>query len=127
MMGLKRLMFVAAGGALGAAARYGVTGVAQRLSDSGFPWGTATVNVSGSFLIGFIMTYGVEGSTMATEGRLFLVTGVIGGFTTFSALSYESVRLLQEGSLWLGLGNLALNVVLGLMGALLGVGAARLL
>lgn len=126
MIGLRRLLIVAAGGALGAAARYWVSGFVQRLADSPLPWGTAAVNLSGSFLIGFIMTYGVEITTMATETRLFLVTGILGGFTTFSALSYESLRLFQEGSLWLGFGNLALNVLAGLLAVFLGVVAARI-
>ncbi|MHB0886496.1 MAG: fluoride efflux transporter CrcB [Bacillota bacterium] len=120
-----RLAIVSLGGAMGAGARYWVTGVVQKAAGAEFPWGTAVVNLIGSFLIGFVMTFGTEISSMPTETRLFLVTGILGGLTTFSALGYETVRLIQEGSLFPAIGNVALNLIVGLVAVATGIFMAR--
>lgn len=91
------VLAVAGGGALGAVARYVVTGLAQRMAPS-FPAGTTLVNVLGGLLVGLI-----AGALAARQGsshywQLFLVVGLCGGFTTFSAYSLETVRLLQSGA-----------------------------
>ena len=93
------LLAVAVGGALGAVVRYGVTALMHRLVPGPFPIGTATVNILGGLAVGF-----VAGLLAAREvgaphaAHLFLVVGVCGGFTTFSAFSLETVRLMQSGS-----------------------------
>lgn len=120
-----RLAIVSLGGAMGAGARYWVTGFVQRLAGTEFPWGTAVVNLIGCFLIGFVMTFGTEMSSMSTETRLFLVTGIFGGLTTFSAFGYETMRLLQEGSLLPAIGNVALNLIVGLFAVATGIFMAR--
>lgn len=90
---------VAAGGALGAVARYLVTGATHRLVPGTFPIGTTTVNVVGGLLVGLL-----AGLLAARDGgadhlaQLFFIVGVCGGFTTYSAFSLESVRLLQAGA-----------------------------
>lgn len=118
------VMLVMAGGALGAGSRYWLTGVVQKALGTTFPWGTQLVNIIGCFLIGLLMTAGTELLPMSTETRLFTVTGILGGFTTFSAFGYETVRLLEGGSHWLAVGNIVLNVVLGVGACWLGMAVA---
>lgn len=122
---MKRLLLVGIGGLIGALLRYGVSGWAQREFGAAFPWGTYIVNAVGCFFIGYVMTYSVEIGLITTELRLLLVTGILGGLTTFSTLNYESVSLILEGGLWLGIGNLALNAVTGIVAVVLGMAAAR--
>ncbi|MEU4384639.1 CrcB family protein [Promicromonospora sp. NPDC023805] len=105
------LLVLAAGGGLGAAARFMVDGEIRARHNGGFPWGTFVVNVTGSFLIGVFSTLffplvhlGVPSST-AHLVQLALVTGLCGGYTTFSTTTVESVRLAQSGRLRLALAN----------------------
>jgi CrcB protein len=114
------LLAVAVGGALGALARYGVTALMHRLVPGPFPIGTATVNVVGGLAVGFVaglLTARELGAPHAAH--LFLIVGVCGGFTTFSAFSLETVRLMQAGS-----GMTAMvSVVAQVGGAILATGA----
>ncbi|MGI5188909.1 fluoride efflux transporter CrcB [Promicromonospora sp. CA-289599] len=105
------LLVVAVGGGLGAAARFMIDGEIRARHSGGFPWGTFVVNVTGSFLIGlFAMVFftlvdlGVPGST-AHLVQLGLVTGLCGGYTTFSTSTVESVRLARSGRVQLALAN----------------------
>ena len=90
-----RVLLVLAGGALGSAARYLVAVWMVNRFGPDFPWGTLTVNVVGSFLIGLIATLADELGSIGSEARVFLIVGVLGGFTTFSAFSLETLRLLE--------------------------------
>ena len=91
-------LLVALGGATGSVLRWLVTQWAQRLTPaSSFPWGTLTVNAVGSLAIGALMTLAAERASLSPEMRMLLVTGVLGGFTTFSAYSYETLVLLKDG------------------------------
>ncbi len=104
---MNQLLLVGVGGGLGSIARYVVsTEVLSRLGP-GFPWGTLTVNVVGSFLLGLVLQASASTATVSPDARLFLTTGFMGGFTTYSTFNYETLRLLQEGSLALGLANVA--------------------
>jgi CrcB protein len=107
------LLYVAIGGAAGAVARYGLSGWVQARAGFGFPWGTLTVNVLGSLLIGVTLRYVVMAG-FTTETRALLTVGVLGAFTTFSAFTYETVTLLEAGQWWraasYALGSLALGV-----------------
>lgn len=94
---MRNLLLVAAGGAIGSALRWGLTGLVQRWSGSAFPWGTFAVNAAGSLAIGFLMALALERALVSPATRLFVVTGVLGGFTTFSAFSYETLALLRDG------------------------------
>ena len=87
---------VAAGGALGAGARYLVAAQMLRLMGPNFPWGTLTVNIAGSFIMGVLVELMALRLSVTPEVRVFLVTGVLGGFTTFSAFSLDVVNLLER-------------------------------
>jgi CrcB protein len=121
------VLLVAAGGAIGAAARYlaGLWIVAR--FGAGFPWGTFFVNVTGSFVIGIVLVL-VEGGTLPAGARLFLAVGILGGYTTFSSFSYETLQLLAGGG---ALGPVLLNtlgqLLAGLMAVYLGVIVGRVL
>jgi CrcB protein len=117
--GLLPVLLVAAGGAIGSVLRYLVSVVALEMLGGGFPWGTLAVNVLGSGLIGVLGGMGVQG-----ELRLLLVTGMLGGFTTFSAFSLETGALAERS---LGLAGLyvAASLGLGLAAFALGWALAR--
>lgn len=107
-------LYVAAGGALGAMARYGVAGWVQDGNGFHFPWGTLAVNVVGSVLIGLSLRY-LEVSPATAELRALVTVGLIGAFTTFSTFSYETVALLEDRAfgraLGYSIGSLALGIV----------------
>jgi fluoride exporter len=103
-----RLLLICLGGAVGTAARYAVGGAAARWLGAEFPYGTLIVNVSGSFLIGVVQQVGLTSLAIPDTARLVLTVGVLGGFTTYSSFSYETIRLLESGA-WL---LAALNVLL---------------
>lgn len=122
-----RLALVAAGGAAGAVARYLVGGwVSERLG-IGFPWGTAVVNVSGSFLLGLLGVLVTERLVLPPELLTALGVGFVGAYTTFSTWQYETLRMLENASWAAGLLNLLLLPILGLGGTMLGVILGRLL
>jgi CrcB protein len=90
---------VAAGGALGSVARFWLTGAMTALTGPRFPWGTLLINVVGSFVIGLVAGFTLTPVRVAMHPdiRIFLMTGVCGGFTTFSAFSLQTLELLQNG------------------------------
>jgi fluoride exporter len=112
---------VAFGGALGAMGRHLVSGHVMRWAGSGFPWGTLTVNVLGSFILGVLVEYMALRWSTTQEVRGFLVVGMLGGFTTFSAFSLDAVLLLERGSLVPAFAYIAGNVVLSLCGLFAGL------
>lgn len=122
---MNRVLLAGLGSFVGGMGRYLLTSWAQGLFGTAFPWGTAIVNISGCFLIGFAMTLAVELSALSTEARIFLVTGILGGLTTFSSFGYESVRPVLEGSAWVGVANIALNLIVGLLAVIAGILIAR--
>lgn len=122
---LANVLAVAAGGALGAVLRYGVgLGLAGR---SGFPWATLTVNVVGSLLFGFLAIWLSEKLPAANELRAFLLVGVIGAFTTFSAFSWETLVLFEQGDMFRATLNIVGSVMLCVIAAAAGVWLARLI
>ena len=121
MMGT--LFQVALGGALGASGRY-LTGVAtMRLMGPGFPWGTLAVNVIGSFVMGVIVV--VLGHLSANRLAPFLMTGLLGGFTTFSAFSLDALTLWERGQQGLAAAYVAASVLLSLAAIVAGLIFAR--
>lgn len=119
------LLQVALGGAIGASARY-LTGVAAvRVMGHGFPWGTLAVNVIGSFLMGVLVV--VLANTGGNRVAPFLMTGVLGGFTTFSAFSLDAMALYERGQIGLAGGYVAGSVIFSLAAIGLGLLAARAL
>ena len=89
------IVFIGAG--LGGALRHGVNIAALRLVGAGFPWGTLAINIAGSFAMGLVAEYFALKSGLPQQWRLFLTTGVLGGFTTFSAFSLEVALLYERG------------------------------
>ncbi len=110
-----KILLVAAGGALGSVLRYLVGGLMHDvLHADTFPIGTFTVNVVGCLCIG-LLSYLIEDRSVLTQShRLFLVVGVLGGFTTFSSFGNETVALLRDGESFYALLNIAGNVLIGL-------------
>jgi CrcB protein len=116
---------VVVGAGIGGGLRYAVGYVMiARLGDA-FPWQTLLINVLGAFLLGVLMALSTHGGPVSMPMRLFLGVGVLGGFTTFSAFSYEIVALLERGRLDLGALYLIGSAVLGVGAAALGLLAGR--
>lgn len=115
------LALVFLGGGLGAAARYVLQGLVYRFLPATFPFGTFAVNIIGSFLIGFLMAAFEVRFLVTPALRVFLAIGVLGGFTTFSSFSYETLMLLREGSYALGAINILATVVLCLSATWMGL------
>jgi len=112
---------VALGGAAGSMLRWLVAGWVQRLSpSSSFPWGTFAVNATGSFVIGVVLSLALERALVSPALRLLLVTGVLGGYTTFSAFSFETLQLLRDGQWPAAFGYALGSVVLGVTAAFAG-------
>lgn len=120
-----RFLIVLAGGGLGSLARYSVGLWVVNTFGSSFPLGTALVNVTGSFLIGLIATLADESGAIGSQARLFLVVGILGGFTTFSSFSLEAWRLAEEGAAIRAILYVSLNLLLGGAAAIAGVLLAR--
>lgn len=118
---MDRLLWVMLGGALGSGARYLTVLGCQRWLGSAFPWGTFTVNLAGSFLLGVLLPVGLRGSALSPTAVVALSIGVLGGFTTYSSFSVETLALLQQGSHGSALANVAGTLVLCLTASWLGV------
>ncbi len=100
-----RYILVLVGGAVGSLTRFVVgTAIVARLGGR-FPYGTVFINLTGSFLIGFAMTYLTERTYLNPNWRFLLVIGFLGGYTTFSSFEWETLSLIRDGSRWLGLLN----------------------
>jgi CrcB protein len=127
-MSWQSALLVALGGAIGSVARWASVFLVGQYVGIAFPWGTLSVNVAGSFLIGLIGALARTASLGVTpDVRLFLVTGVLGGFTTFSSFSFELLGLLQRGAIGPALAYALGSAGLGLTAAWLGFAFARLL
>ncbi len=113
------------GGGLGSVARYAAGTAIMNRFGSRFPLGTMVINVTGSFMIGLLMTILTERFHPHPNWRLLLVVGFLGGYTTFSSFEYETYRLVREGGGWFGLLNVAGSVIFGFvavwLGSILGV------
>ncbi len=110
---MDRYLMVMLGGATGSLARYVVgTAIMNRVGGR-FPLGTVFINITGSFLIGFIMTLLTERLKPHPNWRLLLVVGFLGGYTTFSSFEWETLGLVRAGGRWLGLLNTAGSVLMG--------------
>ncbi|WP_018704200.1 fluoride efflux transporter CrcB [Anaeromusa acidaminophila] len=120
------LAIIAFGGGMGAVTRYLVTIWAAERFGSAFPYGTLLVNVAGSFIIGLFMTLFLERLELDPQWRLFISVGFLGGLTTFSSFSYETLRLVQEGAMSQAFANAGSNVILCLASTWAGFFCARL-
>lgn len=122
---MEGLLWVCIGSAVGGGARFLVSNWALGAFGPTFPVGTLLVNLFGSFLLAALAFVGLELGALPTATRLALTTGLLGGFTTYSTFSYESLRLLQEGRWGTTALYLALTVGGGLIASLLGWSSAR--
>jgi CrcB protein len=118
-------LMVAVGGGLGSVLRYGAQRIAANYAGPETVMGTLAVNLAGSFILGFLITLLLVRFPVSTEVRIFLTVGLLGGFTTFSTLSYQTVQLLETNSPIAAIGSLAANVILGLALAYAGILLAR--
>lgn len=120
---------VALGGAIGASLRHGVGVAAARLAPAGWPWGTFTVNIVGSLLMGLAMGWlavkSVHSESAAQTTRLFLATGILGGFTTFSAFSLEVANFIEEGAVGRAAGYAGASLVIGVAALFVGLWLSR--
>ncbi len=125
---MSSVLYVALGGALGASARYGLGQAATRIFGAGFPIGTLSANVIGSALMGVLFGYlslRVHGGHGSETLRLFLGVGLLGGFTTFSAFSLDSLMMLERKAYGAFISYVGLSVGLSFLAIILGLWAAR--
>ena len=108
---MRAALLVSIGGMIGSLARYELSGVVQRLTDSPFPIGTLVVNITGSFILGFVMALSLERGAISAETRILLGAGFCGGFTTMSTFAYETMALGRQGDWTFAIGNVILTLV----------------
>ncbi|RLE19830.1 MAG: fluoride efflux transporter CrcB [Acidobacteria bacterium] len=111
---LKRILIIAAGGSIGAVLRYLISDIVYRFTSPTFPWGTLTVNLLGCYLIGLAWQYS-EMYMVSTGTRIFVLTGILGAFTTFSTFSLETLTLLRDGEIKMAVLNQIVSVSFGLI------------
>ncbi|HJR68555.1 MAG TPA: fluoride efflux transporter CrcB [Gammaproteobacteria bacterium] len=118
-------LWVAVGGALGSVARYACSGLAVRWLGGGFPWGTLFVNIAGSFVIGVLAALVTADGrpALGPDARAFFIVGILGGFTTFSSFSLETLNLARSGALGAAAANAGLSLVSCLAAVWLGFAA----
>lgn len=122
---MRTLLLVALGGAVGSSIRYAAGVAVARVSSPGFPWGTFAVNVAGSFAIGALLTWAEGRGALSPEARLLLVTGLLGGFTTFSAYAWETLSLVRNGQAAAAFAYAGGSVLIGLAAAWAGHALTR--
>lgn len=124
---MMQLLLVAAGGAIGATLRHLTNVAAFRIAGPAFPWGTVAVNLVGCFAMGMFIEFLARRLGGSTDLRLFVATGILGGFTTFSAFSLDFAVLVERGAMAVAFGYAALSVVGSLAALFAGLALARLL
>jgi CrcB protein len=123
---MQQVLLIALGGSLGSVARYGVSTLVYTIAGEGFPFGTLVVNITGSFLIGFVAEL-IDATLVPSAWRSMASIGFIGGYTTFSTYTFETLTLVREGEVRLATLNVVGNNVLGLLLAAFGIYACRIL
>lgn len=118
-------LLIMLGGGAGSLARYLAGSVIMNRFGGRFPIGTMIINVTGSFLIGILMTLFTERFAPAPVWRPLLVIGFLGGYTTFSSFEWETLSAVREGGMWVGLANVVGSVTLGYLAVWLGAALAR--
>jgi len=112
---MDRILLVGTGGFIGSVLRYWISGYIQQLSNSNlFPFGTLVVNFLGCLVIGFLSQIAEEYGAFTTESRALVFIGILGGFTTFSTFSNETLNLLRDGQNVLAFGNISGHLILGI-------------
>ena len=123
---MTRFLLVCLGGAFGSGARYLTSSWAAALLGTAFPWGTMIVNVAGSFLIGAVMHLSTSSDLLSEDVRLFLVAGILGGFTTYSSFNWETLQLIRTGHPAAAFANATGTFILCLAAGFAGIIAGRL-
>jgi CrcB protein len=108
---IKNILLVGLGGGIGSVLRYTAT---LLVSTRKFPYATLSANIIGSFIIGLVLAFSIRDEHFASNWKLFLATGICGGFTTFSAFSLENMQLLQSGKTGMAFLYIALSVIVGI-------------
>lgn len=123
---MRILLLIGTGSFIGGICRYLLSQFIQTKFLSGFPFGTLGVNILGCFAIGFVFAWS-ERTSMTAEWRLFLATGLLGGFTTFSAFSNETFELFRGGQLWYAFAYIAASILPGVIATFLGYSLLKLI
>lgn len=123
---MQQWVFIGLAGAAGALARYTLAGLVQRLMGSAFPWGTATVNILGSFLFGVVWSLAEERLVISPQMRIILLTGFMGAFTTFSTFMFETGGMIRDSQWLLAAGNVIGQVIVGLVCLFIGLAVGRI-
>lgn len=118
---MTNIFLVGVGGFIGSVMRYLASGYVQQAAKSvDFPYGTLAVNVAGCFVIGFLSQLAEGRGVFTSESRLFVFTGILGGFTTFSSFGNETINLVRDSQMMNAFANVGANLVIGLFGVWLG-------
>ena len=120
------ILWIGLGGFLGANARFWLGSLVNRWLGTGFPWATGLVNISGALLIGIVATLFVARAVDSESLRLFLIVGLLGGYTTFSSYTWEAVTLMEQNRWLPAIGYLIGSNVLGILACVAGVLIARI-
>lgn len=122
---MQKLLLIGLAGALGALARYGLSGFVQRYSGFTFPVGTLVVNLLGTFLFGFIWGLVEQRLVISVETRVIILSGFLGAFTTFSSFMFETSALIDEGQWGFAALNVGAQIIFGLAAMFLGLATGR--
>lgn len=123
---MEKVFYVGLGGFIGAALRYIISTNSSKVFNTQLPYGTLIVNILGGLLIGFIMELSSTTNIISSNLKLFLTTGILGGLTTFSTFSYETMTLFNNGSYSLAMLNTFLNLFLSFAGVVIGKSIANI-
>ncbi len=124
---MQNYLLVFVGGGLGAAARYWLSGMVYTRLGNAFPFGTLVVNIVGCFMIGLLMSLLEDRFLVYPSIRIFLTIGILGGFTTFSSFSFETITLLQDGQILYGTTNILISIITCVGGTWIGFSLGKLL
>jgi fluoride exporter len=122
---MKFFLLACAGGAIGSGLRYAANVLAVKALGLGVAWATLFVNVAGSFAMGLLVTYLLSRSAEPSAAHVFLATGILGGFTTFSAFSLDAVALIERGEIAIAAGYVAASVIVSIAACALAFGIGR--
>ena len=120
-----RFLLICLGGSIGTGARYFTALIAAQWFGAEFPYGTLIVNLTGAFVMGLVQQLGVEALVIQDNTRLFITTGMMGGLTTYSTFSYETVRLMESGAWHQAWINIVVTTTVCLSLCFLGIAAGR--